>query len=249
MTTTDAAAAETTPALAAPTATTPAAAPATDKEVVTEANATCCGVIEIRVGVLVILILQLILQVIPLLITLAAAAYLGALGIIALLITVISFALTCWGLYSAIKRIGPHFKLFAMINIGLFVLGVIFDIVYSFRAWGIVFWLLRAYFCYVFWIYAEILLRANTADRGNIETGSGAAAAAPTAAPAAAAPVARATEPAAAATVEVTAAAPAPLTPAPAVLPVIAPSAEPIIVATSAEPSAPPAPAEVAEKQ
>ncbi|KAJ3363729.1 hypothetical protein GGF31_000886 [Allomyces arbusculus] len=204
---------QTTAALAAPAPAAATRAAATPKNIDTETNTTCCFFIEIRVGVLVILFLHLIYYLIETMLDLVVTAVLGAIGLIPLLIMVLRFALTCWGIYAASKRIGVQFKAFAAINMVLWMIGLLFDIL-SFNVWKLLIDVLLAYFAYVFWVYAGILERGNKAARGNVE--------APTFAPVA--PVARVVETNTTAMTTTT---------TPAVVadatPVIAPAAEPVV--------------------
>ncbi|KNE57638.1 hypothetical protein AMAG_04503 [Allomyces macrogynus ATCC 38327] len=214
------------PAARAPAAARRAAA--TPKDASTETNTTCCFCIEIRVGVLVILFLQLIYYSIPALLGLIATAVFGAIGLILLIIMGLRFAFTCWGIYAATKRIGAQFKAFAVINMILWVVGLIADIFNGFIVWTILIDILLAYFAYVFWVYAGILERGNTAARGNVE--------APVVAPVA--PVARVVE--TNATVAATVADAAPT---------IALATEPVVEPQPVAPSAPPALAATAGNQ
>ncbi|KNE59595.1 hypothetical protein AMAG_18212 [Allomyces macrogynus ATCC 38327] len=121
-------------------------------------------------------------------------------------------AFTLWGIYAATKR--AHFKAFAVINMILWVIGLIADILNRFNVWTILIDILLAYIAYVFWVYAGILERGNKAARSDVE--------APVVA--SVAPVARAVETNTAAMTTTT---------TPAVVadatPVIAPAVEPVV--------------------
>ncbi|KAJ3360789.1 hypothetical protein GGF31_002631 [Allomyces arbusculus] len=151
-----------------------------------ESNTTCCGCIEIRVGVLVLLFLGLILDIYGVLQGVINSSYVEHTAKV--VVDAISVAFTIWGLIAAIQRLAGQFYAFALINMVLVAVGLVLSLVFG-GVLGLlvtlIFALIPIYFAIVYWQYAIVLKnqRAQENQARSVEGGEAGKPAAPVAAP------------------------------------------------------------------
>ncbi|KNE71456.1 hypothetical protein AMAG_15687 [Allomyces macrogynus ATCC 38327] len=151
-----------------------------------EKNTTCCGCIEIRVGVIVLLVLGLILDAFLIVLGISQSAYTG--NPVKIVFDAIGVAFTLWGLIAAIQRLAGQFNAFAHINMLLVVIGIVLSLS-SVGVFGLLIMLIVAllpiYFSFVYWQYAVVLKNQSTQENQarSIEGGDTGKPTAPAAAP------------------------------------------------------------------
>ncbi|KAJ3359059.1 hypothetical protein GGF32_009671 [Allomyces javanicus] len=167
-------------------ATTPKASGQDESKKWSESNTTCCGCIEIRVGVLVLLSLDLILSIFSTVQQVTHPDYAG--NTVQLVFNGIGVAFTLWGITSAIQRLAGQFYAFALINMVFVVIDIVLSLIFA-NVFGLLIMLIIAlvpiYFAFVYWQYAVVLKnqRAWENQARSVEGGEAGKPAAPVVAP------------------------------------------------------------------